>query len=45
MSDVGNIDLDKWIADLMECKPLSEQDVKRLCEKVIIESVYAGKRR
>jgi hypothetical protein len=27
-------DVDKWIAQLMECKPLSEQEVKALCDKV-----------
>ena len=31
-SDVSN--LDKMIETLMECKPLSEQEVKSLCEKV-----------
>jgi hypothetical protein len=27
-------DPDVWIAQLMQCKPLSEAEVKRLCEKV-----------
>jgi hypothetical protein len=27
-------DVDKFIAQLMECKPLSEQEVKALCDKV-----------
>jgi len=27
-------DLDQWIAELMECKPLAESNVKTLCEKV-----------
>jgi hypothetical protein len=27
-------ELDRWISDLMECKTLSEADVKRLCDKV-----------
>ncbi len=31
-SDVSNID--KWIETLLDCKPLSEHEVKLLCEKV-----------
>ncbi len=31
-SDITNID--KQIETLLECKPLSETDVKALCEKV-----------
>lgn len=31
-SDIGN--LDKYIEQLMECKPLGEAEVKALCEKV-----------
>lgn len=27
-------DIDKFIAQLMDCKPLSEQEVKALCDKV-----------
>lgn len=27
-------DLDRWIEMLMDCKQLSEEDVKRLCDKV-----------
>ena len=27
-------DVDRYISHLMECKPLSEQDVKNLCDKV-----------
>jgi serine/threonine-protein phosphatase 2A catalytic subunit len=27
-------DIDKQIEQLMECKPLSEQEVKELCDKV-----------
>jgi hypothetical protein len=27
-------DVEVWIATLKECKPLSEKDVERLCEKV-----------
>ncbi len=28
------VDEDKTIAQLMECKPLSEEEVKKLCDKV-----------
>jgi len=31
-ADVGN--LDKYIEQLMECKPLAEAEVRQLCEKV-----------
>ena len=31
-------DLDRWIEQLKECKPLEECQVKVLCEKVIILS-------
>jgi hypothetical protein len=34
MSDVTIGDLDRWIEQLYQCKPLSEQEIKRLCEKV-----------
>ena len=27
-------DLDSWVESLMQCKQLSENDVKRLCDKV-----------
>lgn len=27
-------DVDGWIAQLSECKQLSETDIKKLCEKV-----------
>lgn len=27
-------DLDKWIAKLYDCKPLTEAEVKQLCEQV-----------
>ena len=27
-------DIDGWVESLMQCKQLSENDVKRLCEKV-----------
>jgi hypothetical protein len=30
-------DPDVWIAQLMQCKPLSEAEVKRLCDKVSLE--------
>lgn len=33
--DKGNMgDVDAWIEQLMECKHLSEGQVKQLCEKV-----------
>ncbi len=32
-TDIGN--LDRYIEQLMDCKPLSESEVKSLCEKVI----------
>ena len=32
MSDGG--DLETWISQLMKCKQLAENDVKKLCEKV-----------
>lgn len=28
------VDVDQWIEQLYECKPLSENQVKTLCEKV-----------
>jgi serine/threonine-protein phosphatase 2A catalytic subunit len=31
-TDIGN--LDKYIEQLMDCKPLAEAEVKSLCEKV-----------
>ncbi len=31
-SDVSNID--RWIENLLDCKPLTEFEVKLLCEKV-----------
>jgi len=31
--DTESFDVDKYIAHLLECKPLSEQQVKLLCEK------------
>ena len=30
----SNDDVDAWVAQLMQCKPLSELEVKKLCEKV-----------
>ncbi len=45
--DLNN--LDKWIAQLYECKPISEAEVKTLCEKVLnsvsFYRVGAGNRR
>jgi hypothetical protein len=32
MKDYG--DVDRWIAQLMECKPLSEAEVTQLCARV-----------
>ena len=28
------VTLDRWIGELMDCKPLTEQEVESLCEKV-----------
>lgn len=33
-SELGAMQLDGWIELLMQCKALSEADVKRLCDKV-----------
>lgn len=30
----SNDDVDAWISQLMQCKPLSEAEVKKLCDKV-----------
>ena len=27
-------DSDRWISQLLECKPLSEKEVEQLCDKV-----------
>jgi hypothetical protein len=32
----SNADVDAWIAQLMQCKPLSEAEVKKLCDKVCL---------
>lgn len=29
-------DVDKWIEQLLRCEPLSEDEVKSLCQKVIM---------
>ena len=29
-----NDELDGWVAQLMQCKPLGENEVKKLCDKV-----------
>ena len=29
-----NDEVDGWISQLMQCKPLSETEVKKLCDKV-----------
>ncbi len=34
MSDISRDGLEEWIASLMECKPLTEAQVKQLCDKV-----------
>jgi serine/threonine-protein phosphatase 2A catalytic subunit len=33
---MSNDEPDQWIAQLMQCKPLTEADVKKLCEKVSV---------
>ena len=37
-----NDDVDGWVAQLMQCKPLSEGEVKKLCEKVSYFIIYNG---
>ena len=39
MGDIGN--LDRQIEILMDCKPLSETEVKQLCEKVAPFSIFS----
>ena len=34
--------LDRWIAELMDCKPLTEAEVESLCEKVRAAATFAG---
>lgn len=34
MGDLSREGLDEWIATLYECKPLTEPQVKQLCDKV-----------
>jgi hypothetical protein len=41
-SDIA--DLDAWIQLLMSCKQLAENDVKKLCEKVVWEANFKGTR-
>jgi hypothetical protein len=43
MSKLTIADLDALIAKLSECKPLSEQEVKELCEKVLYYLTRYGK--
>ena len=31
---MSNDDLDGWVSQLMQCKPLGEPEVKKLCDKV-----------
>lgn len=35
-------DIDGWIEGLMECKQLSEQDVQKLCDKVLLTAFPLG---
>lgn len=35
-------DIDGWVESLMQCKQLSENDVKRLCEKVSERVISVG---
>jgi hypothetical protein len=35
-------EVDGWIAQLGQCKQLSEPDVKRLCEKVSINIIFGS---
>lgn len=37
-ADVSN--LDKWIESLIQCKPLAENEVKILCDKVIFYYLF-----
>jgi hypothetical protein len=37
-----NDDVDGWVAQLMQCKPLSEGEVKKLCEKVSYFTLWYG---
>ena len=43
-----NDEVDGWVSQLMGCKPLSETEVKKLCEKVslrdLLRSVHEGPR-
>lgn len=34
-------DVDNWITQLKQCKPLSEADVEKLCEKVGFFPLYS----
>lgn len=42
--DLSNEQLDQWICDLKEFNIISEQDVKRLCNKVFFHFYKLGKR-
>lgn len=37
LTDIGDVDV--WITHLMECKQLPEADVKKLCDKVMVERI------
>jgi serine/threonine-protein phosphatase 2A catalytic subunit len=32
-SNISSVDLEKWIEKLYSCKPLTEKEVKQLCDK------------
>lgn len=36
-------DVDAWIAQLQDCKQLSENDIKKLCDKVQKKRVYKNR--
>lgn len=33
-------EIDKYIERLKECKPLTEQEVKELCDKVLFKKIF-----
>jgi hypothetical protein len=40
--DVQSVnEVDGWIEKLYNCKPLSEQEIKRLCEKVRLQGIQS----
>ena len=40
MSFADVSEVEKWTQTLMECKQLSEAEVKKLCEKVIYNIIF-----